>query len=63
MIMWMAVTFGAGIALIVVDYLMAKKKKGGFTPTDKQRLVGIFWLTLFAMALVGGLLWLADKVD
>jgi hypothetical protein len=58
----MAVTFGAGVVLIVLDYFLSRKKKGGFTFTDRQRLIGIFWLTIFITALVGSLVWVADKI-
>ena len=57
MIFWMAVTFGIGLALMALDYYLARKKKGGFTHTDKQRIIGIFWLSVFAAALVGSLIW------
>jgi len=32
---------------MVVEYRFAKKKKEGFTPIDRQRIVGILWLTVF----------------
>jgi cell division septal protein FtsQ len=49
-----------GFALMYVEYRFAAKKKEGFTPIDRRRIVGIFWLTLFFAALVGGVMWLSD---
>ena len=60
MIKWMIITFLIGMALLVVEIYVAKKKKEGFTPTDRQRCIGIFWLSIFAAALVGGVIWLSD---
>jgi len=57
---WMAIVFAAGIALMVIEYHLATKKKEGFTPTDRQRIVGLFWLTIFFSLLVGGTLWLTE---
>jgi len=57
---WMVIIFAAGIALIYVEYRFAKKKKEGFTGTDRQRIIGIFWLTIFFAALVGGVMWMSD---
>jgi hypothetical protein len=54
----MAVTFGAGMVLLVIEVVMARKKRGGFTPTDRQRCFGIFWLSIFAALLVGFLFWM-----
>lgn len=56
---WMGVVIALGIALMVVEYQFAKKKKGGFTPTDKQRILGILWVSIVLSLLVGGLIWLA----
>jgi hypothetical protein len=57
---WMVIIFAAGIVLIYVEYRFAKKKKEGFTGTDRQRIIGIFWLTIFFAALVGGVMWMSD---
>jgi hypothetical protein len=57
MIKWMAITFGVGVVLMLLDYYLARKNKGGFTYTDRQRIIGIFWLSVFAAALVGSLIW------
>ena len=56
---WMGISFGIGMALIVIEYHFARKKKGGVTPTDKQRMTGIFWLSIFVSCLVGGIIWLS----
>jgi Co/Zn/Cd efflux system component len=53
----MAITFGIGVGLMAIDYQLARKKKEGFTYTDRQRIIGIFWLSVFAAALVGSLIW------
>ena len=57
---WMGIVFAAGIALIYIEYRFAKKKKEGFTPIDRQRIVGIFWLTVFFAAMVGWIMWMSD---
>ncbi len=58
MIKWGLITFGAGIILIIIEIMVAKRKKEGFTPTDRQRVMGIFGVTVFATALVMGLIWM-----
>jgi hypothetical protein len=57
---WMGIVFAMGVALMVVEYRFAKKKKEGFTPIDRKRIVGIFWLTIFFCLLIGGLMWFSD---
>jgi len=57
---WMGIVFAIGVALMVLEYRFAKKKKEGFTPIDRQGLIGIFWLTIFFSALVGGIMWFSD---
>lgn len=56
---WGGITFAAGIVLIIVEVYFASKKKEGVTPTDRQRITGLFWLTCGAAALVAGLIYLA----
>ena len=56
---WIGIVFAAGIAPMVIEYRFAKKKKEGVTPTDRKRIVGIFWLTIFFSLLVGGVMWLS----
>ena len=53
---WMGIVLAVGLALMVVEYRYAKKKKEGVTPTDKQRIFGIFWIAIFMSLLVGGLM-------
>ena len=57
---WMGIVIALGIALMVIEYQFAKKKKEGFTPTDKQRILGILWVSIVLSLLVGGLIWLAE---
>jgi hypothetical protein len=56
---WMAITFGIGMALVVIEIHFARKKKEGFTATDRQRVFGIFWLSLLMSGLVGFMIWAA----
>lgn len=56
---WMGIVFVAGLALMVIEYHFAKKKKEGYTVTDKKRIVGIFWLTIFFSLLVGAMMFLS----
>jgi hypothetical protein len=56
---WMAITFGIGMALLAIEIHVARKKKEGFTPADRQRVVGIFLLSLFMSGLVGFVIWAA----
>jgi len=58
---WMGIVLAAGIALMVIEYRFAKKKKEGVTPTDKKRVAGIFWVTIFLSLLVGALMWLSPN--
>jgi len=53
---WMGIVLAVGIALMVIEYRFAKKKKEGVTPTDKQRITGIFWIAIALSILVGGLM-------
>jgi hypothetical protein len=57
---WGGITFAVGILLIIIEVVHASKKKEGVTPTDRKRIMGLFWLTCSATALVAGLIWLAD---
>ena len=58
---WMGIVLAAGIALMVIEVQFAKKKKEGFTPTDRKRVAGIFWITIFLSLLVGALMWLSPN--
>ena len=57
---WMGIVILLGLGLMYVEYRFAKKKKEGFTPIDRKRIVGIFWLTLFFAGLVGFVMWVSD---
>jgi cytochrome bd-type quinol oxidase subunit 1 len=57
---WASITFGLGMLLIVFEWSMAKKKKEGITWTDKQRMLGIFWISVALAFLVAGLIWMAE---
>jgi arginine exporter protein ArgO len=57
---WMGIVILIGVALMYIEYRFAKKKKEGFTPTDKMRITGIFWLTIFFCLLVGWVIWVSD---
>ena len=57
---WMGIVIAVGLALMVIEYRFAKRKKEGFTPTDMQRVTGILWITIFLSLLVGALMWMSD---
>ena len=57
---WMGIVILIGVALMYIEYRFAKKKKEGFTPTDRMRITGIFWLTIFFCLLVGWVIWVSD---
>ena len=57
---WMGIVLAVGLALMVVEYRFAKKKKEGVTPTDKKRIGGIFWIAIFMSLLVGALMLMSD---
>ena len=59
MLKWAGITFGIGMLIIFFEYHMAKKKKEGITWTDKQRMIGIFWVSVAMAALVAALIWMA----
>jgi hypothetical protein len=59
MLKWAAITFGIGMLLLFFEYRMAGKKKEGITWTDKQRMIGIFWVSVAMAALVAALIWMA----
>lgn len=52
MVKWGLITFGAGMLLIIIEIMMARKKKGGMTATDRKSIVGLFWIVLVATGLV-----------
>lgn len=59
MIKWGLITFGIGMALVIIEIIMARKKKGGMTATDKKSIIGLFWLSLFAAGLVMSLVYMS----
>ena len=59
MLKWAAITFGIGMLIMWFEYSMAKKKKEGITWSDKQRMIGIFWIAVAMSALVAALIWMA----
>ena len=46
------ITAGIGLLLLIVEWNMMRKKKGGITPPDKRNLRDLFLMTLGACALV-----------
>ncbi len=59
MVAWAGGVFTAGMLLILMEWNMARKKKEGVTWTDKQRMIGLFWVTCGLSALAAGLVWMA----
>jgi hypothetical protein len=59
MLKWAGIVFGAGMLLILFEWLMARQKKGGVTWTDRQRMFQIFWISCGLAALTAGLIWLS----
>ncbi len=62
MVKWGLITFGAGMLLIIIEIMMARKKKGGMTATDKKSVIGLFWVILVATGLVMFLVMALDSV-
>lgn len=56
---WAGITLGIGMLLIVFEWQMAKKKKEGVTWSDRQRMLGIFWISIALALLVAALVWIA----
>jgi len=56
---WGAITFGIGMALVILEIVMASRKKEGVTVTDRKRIVGMFWVIVVLTGLVMVLVWLA----
>ena len=46
------ITAGLGLLLMIVEWNMMRKKKGGITPPDKRNLRDLFLMTLGVCALV-----------
>jgi hypothetical protein len=59
LVKWAGITFAIGMLLVVIEIWHASRKKGGITPTDKQRIMGIFWISCVITGLVAFLIWIA----
>ena len=59
MLKWGAITFGIGIALVMLEIYVASKKKGGIEAPDWKRIKGLIWITVFVTGLVVSLIWLS----
>ena len=59
MLKWAGIVFGIGMLIILLEWQMAKKKKEGVTGTDRQRMIGIFWISVGLAALTALLIWMA----
>ena len=46
------ITFGIGCLIVILEWTMARKKKGGVTWTDRQRILGILGVSGGVAALV-----------
>jgi hypothetical protein len=60
MLKWGGITLAVGLALVIVEAVVASRKKGGITFTDKQRIRGILWVSCVLAGLVAGLVWLSE---
>lgn len=54
---WPAIVCGVGALLILFEWNLARKKKGGVSWTDKQRMGGIFKITLILTAVAAFIAW------
>ena len=59
MLKWGSITFGIGIALVILEIYVASKKKGGIEASDWKRIRGLIGLAFFATGLVVSLIWLS----
>lgn len=59
MLKWAAITFGVGMLIIFLEWNMARKRKGGITPTDRRRMLGIFWISIALAAFVAGMIYVS----
>jgi len=59
MLKWGAIVFGIGMLLILFEWSMARKKKGGVSFTDRQRMIQIFWISIALALLTMGLIWMS----
>ena len=56
---WPGVVLGLGLLLIIIEWRMASKKKGGATFTDRQRMKGMAGVSVALAVLVYFLIWFA----
>ncbi|MBS1216600.1 MAG: hypothetical protein H6R20_1574 [Proteobacteria bacterium] len=56
---WPGVVLGLGLLLIIIEWRMASKKKGGVTFTDRQRMKGMAGVSVALAVLVYFLIWFA----
>ncbi|MCU0804854.1 MAG: hypothetical protein MUF79_07175 [Burkholderiales bacterium] len=56
---WPGVVLVLGLLLIIVEWNMASKKKGGVTFTDRQRMKGLAGVSVALSILVYFLIWFA----
>ena len=61
MLKWGGVTFAIGMVFVILDLLMAARKKGGIELADKKRIFSVFTLTLAMTAIVVALVWLTEN--
>ncbi len=54
------ITFGIGCLIVIMEWHMAGKKKGGVTWTDKKRMRGILGISAAMAVLVYFIVLLAD---
>jgi hypothetical protein len=54
------ITFGIGCLIVIMEWRMAGKKKGGVTWTDKKRMQGILGIAAGMAALVYVIVMLSD---
>ena len=59
MLKWGAITFGVGIALVLLEIYVASRKKKGIEAPDWKRIRGLVWITFFVTGLVVGIIWLS----
>jgi hypothetical protein len=55
--MWPGIVAGIGALLLLFEWNIARKKKGGVSWTDKQRMGGIFKITLILIGVAAFLGW------
>ena len=59
---WALIVFVVINGIAMWDYSLAKKKKEGVTPGDKERIKGLVILSFVAAGGVATLIWLAEDM-